>query len=527
MADAWDDYLGPAPQAPAAVSAPVTAGGSDQWDSFLPPDAGPQVAGAAPVAGVVPTWRAAAGIAPGEVEPASVAAERQHALRTAAGIVLPTAAGILTGGAADLALAPATAALEGPGAALALGRAALTGISGAASGAAAGATTTPFTGGSVVGNALQGAEIGGALGAVVPPLVGYGASKLAGAIDPGVAANAEALRAQGIDVRAPALVMSGDPAALRQYTSGVSRLIGADTDTITPQVMNSAKARIQGVFNDVAKSTSISAKDPMLLNSLVRTESAASSELPVGAPAIGQVQKVIDQIQDTLADKGQISGATYQALTKRGGAVQDLMDDPATAKYGIALRESLDDALERVSPPGKLGDLQQARQQWRNLSLVGGSADATTGLVDPKKFASLATRRWRDPATGAWSQFAPQDVQTLAEGSDFVGRPTTTGGVRAAPSHLTWPAIIGGAGAGELALEYAPEAMHTLISHPVAAMIGAGMGYGGLLAARGAVNSDAMTNILINNALGRSAIGAPNWLIGPSVTGANALAPQR
>ena len=259
----------------------------------------------------------------------------------------------------------------------------------------------------------QGAEVG-AVAAPVANLVANGAGAVAdaptgaGAVDPARAALAQIARDQyGIPITAPQISTSPllkvvdsqtqkipfsgagavNEAQQGAFTRALSNTFGEDTDRITPAVMDAARARIGQSFNNVAQNASITA-DPQFVADMGRI-AQESAQAPLGDGGQNAIRAQIDNILGaTLRGNGTINGNDYQTITRFGAPLDRTVSaaDPNVRYYGGQIREALDDALQRSTPQGSplLGQLQQARQQWRGLKTSEDLVEKSTdGQVSP------------------------------------------------------------------------------------------------------------------------------------------------
>jgi len=175
-----------------------------------------------------------------------------------------------------------------------------------------------------------------------------------------------------------------------QFTRAVSRAIGENTDTITPDVLQAAERRIGGVMDDVARRTTL-AVDNQFVNDLARIE-ADLTRIPLPE---GEVRALSRQLDDVLnaAAPGTMSGEAYQAFTRFGTPLSRAQrsPDPNIRHFSSQVREALDGMLERSAPPDLVAGLRQARSQWRAMvNVIEPMVERSpTGQVDP---AALLTR---------------------------------------------------------------------------------------------------------------------------------------
>ncbi len=171
------------------------------------------------------------------------------------------------------------------------------------------------------------------------------------------------------------------------FNKATLQSIGESSDLATPEVLNAARTRIGGQFNDLAERNSVKMGDDFL-NSLVKIDEART---PFSSPTI---QSAVDKGLE-LAGKGEISGREYQKVrTVLGKASSDAYSS-GNSELGQALKTikgSLDDAATASVSPADKAAWDTARQQWQSLKVVEKaaaptSADAVAGNVSPAKLA--------------------------------------------------------------------------------------------------------------------------------------------
>lgn len=309
---------------------------------------------------------------------------------------------------------------------------------------AAGALLTSGASDEPVGDQVAaGAATGGVLRGAMPAVSG-GFSKVFGGptVSPAVADLARtAVDKYGIPLRATQIRGVGDPGAAihdsemlgrslsgyagnqaqqtKAFTRSIANTFGEDADSLSPDVMSRAKSRIGGMFNTVAQNTNIHDTNP-LRASISDTVAQASQVLPDSD--FKPIANLATNIQSGIKN-GVLSGETYQALTRKGSAL-DVASHSSNANvrtYAQQLREHLDDALEASASPADLDTLSQARWQYKNLMTVKNLAAKANveGDVSPALLSGAVNASFKNRAfTGAG------DLGELAQiGQTFMKQP--------------------------------------------------------------------------------------------------------
>ena len=302
-----------------------------------------------------------------------------------------------------------------------------------------------------------GALAGGLMG-------GYGAQKIGqfaigsppGAISPEAAQLAQTAR-EGYDIPLRGGQISENPAIRKKdailqsmpysgyqeaigktrdaFNRAVGQPFGADAPRLTPEVMGHAAQRIGAVFDDVAAQTKIPLDPPQVqkLNGIL--EDLRLSET---SGTIDIAKRQIVNILNTAAqNKGVISGDAYQAMTKRKGPIDRLLNgEPGQRAVGQALREFLDDGLMQNAPhSGVIKNLQEARMQWKALRTVEdamrGADDPTRGIattlgdVNPAKLRAAVQRSYPNVDRTPTGQVPLIDLSRIGE--RFLNGPRSSG----------------------------------------------------------------------------------------------------
>jgi hypothetical protein len=172
------------------------------------------------------------------------------------------------------------------------------------------------------------------------------------------------------------------------FNRAVANTIGESADRITPDVMNSARARIGGYYDTVAQNTNLNV-DAKFLQDLHDTLNNAGQVLPKSEtePLIKQAQNILEKIDPNSKT---ISGETYQALTNTGAPLDRLIEseNPNVSFFANGLKKTLDSALERSAPPDQQQLLKTADRQWSAMRTIQPLiAKAPTGDVSPALLA--------------------------------------------------------------------------------------------------------------------------------------------
>lgn len=164
------------------------------------------------------------------------------------------------------------------------------------------------------------------------------------------------------------------------FHRALTQSFGADATSLTPEVMSQARGALGKKFEDIAANTEVP-WDDKLRSSIGEIIKNTAQVVPEGS--LPPLFKTLDNIASTANDGKTITGASYQALTKRGSPLDSLMKsgDPTIRDAAGQIREALDDGLERSlaateAPAGAaagaspLDDLRATRLQYKNLKTV-------------------------------------------------------------------------------------------------------------------------------------------------------------
>ena len=216
------------------------------------------------------------------------------------------------------------------------------------------------------------------------------------------------------------------------FTKALSNTWGGDatgqpSGELTPATMQGAKDRIGSVFNDVAARSGISgnANVGQLAQDLGNIATKATLTMPQERRDV-----ILKQIKHIAAlmqtNNGTLPGDAYQSLTSKGGIIDTTLNSPDSdiRQAAGAVRNALDDALERSAAPGDMDALRQARQQYKNLMTVAPLVvKGEPGEVTPTSLQSVVNRSYKQRAfRGAG------DIGTLADiGKTLMVQPKDSG----------------------------------------------------------------------------------------------------
>lgn len=275
------------------------------------------------------------------------------------------------------------------------------------------------------------------------------------------------------------------------FNKAVASTFGETSDKITPEVMNRAKSRLGTVFESVAERTPTVMADEAFDSAMLRAVEVAEQSLTEQQlrPIMRQFDNIIGKFQQ---GNGQVTGKTYQELTKKGTPLDVAINssDPGVRNVARQFRSALDEALERSAPADVVADLRKARSQWRAMKTVEDLAEkSTTGDVSPALLMGAVRGSYGDMAYGGGGDLA--DLARI--GQQFLKAPPSSG---TAERTLIQNLLVGGGtGTGAVGLAMNPHLAPAAIAGGAAAL-GAGRALGA------ALRSDALANKLINNSLG-------------------------
>jgi hypothetical protein len=290
------------------------------------------------------------------------------------------------------------------------------------------------------------------------------------------------------------------------FTRAALKEIGESADTADEEVLGQAATRIGKAFDDIANRTDIKA-DNQLLDDLVDISKSAPAELESA-----QAQVIINQVDEVMskAAGGSINGQAYQSIK----STLDRISGGPNQQVGFwarALRERLDEALQRSAQGADYAALKTARKQYGALQGII-SAVNPDGNVSPAKLYNATNVKAFGQKKAMATGIRQTQLQKLAKAGKRIipERMPNSGTTPRALLQSVLPALAGGA--------YGASQDGGLGDVAKYAALGAGAPY---LAQR-AMNSPAFSQYLTQGLGG----GARAALVGGPQTSAGLIARQ-
>lgn len=398
------------------------------------------------------------------------------------------------------------------------------GTSGAMQGAVQGEATSMLQDQTSEGSIAPGIGLGALVGAVVPG-VRQAYRAMRSAVDPRLAELADWAMNQGIPifpwqvgggavrkgVASAAEVMPGsgragqNAAQMAGFNRTLARTIGEDADDLGPEVMNRAWDRIGNDIHTHAARTGVP-YDALLNMALTGVRRRARMVLTEAdeRPLLNTLDHIAEQAR---VNGGRLTGEQYRALTVRGGPLSMLQRNRNSdvATFANEIRNQVDEALERISPPDAVAGLREARHQYKNLMVVEKMAAEAgpTGEITPKYMNKLfASVRRKYPNLAYDVDMAETgDIGRLAQvGNTFIKAPS---GADNANQHMIRNALLSGGGlgfGGGYMYGHTPEHAAAGLMAGVAAPV---VGMGGMRILNELSSTQGATRRLIDRSLGR------------------------
>lgn len=377
----------------------------------------------------------------------------------------------------------------------------------------------PNSGETLGQSTLRGMGTGMLTNTVLGPLVDDVKSPFRAQVNPGVAAAGKTLADAGVDIKGSQLVMKPGQALmgnvshnqLGQFTAALAKDVDpAATDTVLGDSF--FKDQNDRISKGIGSNTAGITYDQQGQTTLANIVGAAQKELDQDSPDLKQIVKTINRVDTEAGQNGMtLPPANYRALTQSDGAVTDLAQSRSslTAKYGIQLRNALDDMATRTAqaagPQGvqALNDLQTLRQQYKRLQILKGVTDPNTDMVNPQKLATAIKSNYPNYSTyGGSDSF----VEKGRAGS-LLPAPNMTAGLRqdsiTKSSFTPIEKVLGLLGFSGEALSGLHDAIDVTHEYPLKTLASAGLAAGlfGARKIRDAVaNSPAYRNYLMERA---------------------------
>lgn len=272
-----------------------------------------------------------------------------------------------------------------------------------------------------------------------------------------------------------------------QFTRATLKRAGIDADRATPEVLNDAFVKLGTQFDDMASRSFLNA-DTQFAQSI--SKALRDYELLTPPPSQAPlVKKFADEfgklIQQQRANPSQpiMTGQVYQKwrhdLDEYARAAQKADPGSQLPTTLYALRNAMDDAVERGLPKSAKAEFAKTRRQYKNLLTIekaasGAGPNAVEGVISPAALRTATkTGNLRDYTRGR------DDLSELARAGVSVMTPLPQSGT--APRAMAMNMLNLGLGAGGatmfgpmgLALAAAPQVTaRTLMSAPVQRYLG-------------------------------------------------------
>lgn len=191
---------------------------------------------------------------------------------------------------------------------------------------------------------------------------------------------------------------------VQRFTRAIARSFGEDADSLTPQVMQNARRRLGREFDHVAENTTIRVDEPFH-QAMTNIAHEARSVLPEGE--LRPLANQMNNIAQLIDHEGNLSGAAYQNLTKKGAPLDRAIhsQDPNVRHYASLIRETVDDAMQRSATPENAQRLQEARRQYKNMMTVAPLVvRGTPGEVTPLSLQSKVNQSFSNRAFSGGGQ---------------------------------------------------------------------------------------------------------------------------
>lgn len=265
-----------------------------------------------------------------------------------------------------------------------------------------------------------------------------------------------------------------------QFTRATLKRAGINADRATPEVMNGAFERLGAQFDDMAARSTFSADDQFskaMTKALVDYDrlTPSASHAPVVKEFAEDFGRLIQQQRANPAQPVMM-GDAYQKwrhdLTEYIRDAQRADAGSQLPKTLLALREAMDDAVERGLPKAAKAEFAKTRREYKNLVTIekaasGAGRDAVEGVISPAALRTATkTGNLRDYTRGR------DDLSELARAGVSVMSPLPQSGTT--PRAMATNALSLGLGVGGtatfgwpgIALAAAPQVTSRALMHP-------------------------------------------------------------
>lgn len=353
---------------------------------------------------------------------------------------------------------------------------------------ATGAAATKESDDAPLGEQMAGGAIGGGILRAGMPGLGAQLARLGGTVSEGTRnLSALAIQKYGIPLRTTQILGVGSRDAAyrdsemlgkdltgyranneeqeRAFTRAISRTFGSDSESLTPPVLLAARKNIGDGMNAVTSHLNV--PDTTALAAQL-DDMATRAQSTVGDNEAAPIARLAAQVK-TAFKGGQLSGTAYQALTNKGGLLDDAIEsgNPTIRQYALRMREAVDQAAEAALPPELQGEFSRLRGQYKNLMTIAplvtkANAD---GHVSPALLRGRIIQSFKSaPFYGAG------DLGELAQiGQTFMKEPPNSGTAKRLMIQMGGHGAVGAIPAAAIAFAHEP---HAVIGGAAAAALG-------------------------------------------------------
>jgi hypothetical protein len=255
------------------------------------------------------------------------------------------------------------------------------------------------------------------------------------------------------------------------FTRAALRRVGEDAPRATPQVLDSAFARIGGQFDDLAQRNTMKADAGLI--SKVKSVADDYTNLKGESARAPIIENTLNDLRAAIQKHdGEIPGKFYQTWrSDLDKAARGARMDPPLQDALFKMRNSLDEAMGASIAPADKMAWAQARRQYRNMIVIEkaarGAGEATAqGLISPSKLRNAVEQQHGRSYVRGKGDFAE-----LARAGEAVLKPLPQSGTGPRVAMQGGLAAMGGlmAGAPGAALGFAGQGLsaRALMSSPM------------------------------------------------------------
>jgi hypothetical protein len=242
------------------------------------------------------------------------------------------------------------------------------------------------------------------------------------------------------------------------FSRAVLKTIGEDATAATPEVMQRAEKRINGVFKDVLDRNSVTVKDAALAR-IGQVQAAANEEEKRGVSAIA------NRIIGAVGDDGKIAGQAAYNIKKDLDRLAS-SPDSSLAYHARQLRSTLMDAINDSLPAADREAFSEARQQFANMKRIEPTIDREgSGAISAPKLANVMAQK-ANRAASIYGKGDQQLVDLAHAGNMLIPDKLGNSGTPARIAMQVAAPLILGAGEGARSYAYDPDrSMTDAITH--------------------------------------------------------------